>query len=146
MLIPRKTLEFFALMVQLLDNKSLSLLIRDSRSDGRLAMKIMKYHDVGDSKYRLIGLYTELMSIKMLTDERVTNYKIRAEKAISSLITVSENITDSLLIVMNLKSLPEDFKPFSAVATQQKEEWKFNEFKFALRNYKETEKCKKIEM
>ena len=46
---------------------------------------------------------------------------------------------------MILKGIPEYYKPFSTGVTQQKEEWKFSEFKFAIRSYEEIEKCRKIE-
>ena len=67
----------------------------------------------------------------MLTDESVT--EDRKSSIFSKYI---ENITDNPQIAMILRRLPEDFKPFSTVATLRKEEWKFSEFKSALRTYK----------
>ena len=40
-------------------DKSLSLIIRNARNGGRLAMKILRDHYVEDSKPKIIALYTE---------------------------------------------------------------------------------------
>ena len=45
---------------------------------------------MGTGKPRIISLYTELTSLKMGTDERVTDYAIRAETAANSLKQAGE--------------------------------------------------------
>ena len=60
-----KNANIFAELVQLLDDKSLSLIIRDAKDDGRAAIKILREHYLGSSKPRIITLYTELTSLKI---------------------------------------------------------------------------------
>ena len=59
--------------------------------------------------------------------------------------SADEIVSDSLLIAMVLKGLPEDYKTFSAIVSQRDEKedkMKFQEFKVALRSYEETEKSR----
>ena len=49
-------------------------------------------------------------------------------------------MTDSLLIAMVLKGLPEEYKPFVVVVTQSHKEQTFSEFKVALRSFEDTER------
>ena len=76
---------------------------------------------------------------------RVLRIVLRAETAAASLISADEIVSDSLLIAMVLKGLPEDYKTFSAIVSQRDEKedkMKFPEFKVALRSYEETEKSR----
>ena len=87
-------------------------------------------------------LYTELTSLAM-KDETVTEYVIRAEKAAFSLKSAGEQISDSLLIAMVLKGLPDRFKPFIVVITQGAGDQTFSSFKEQLRSFEETEAARK---
>ena len=136
-----KNADVFSELVQLLDDTSLSLIIRDAKDDGKKALKILRDHYIGASKPRIISLYTELTSLKMINTEGATEYMIRAETASASLKSAGETISDSLLIAMIIKGLPEDYKTFCTVVTQRKEPMSFSEFKIALRSCEETEKC-----
>ena len=136
-----KNAEAFAELVQCLDDRSLSLVLRDARDKGREALKILREHYLSKRKPRIIALYTELTSLKKNDNESVTDYVIRAETAATSLKTAGETISDSLLIAMVLKGLPLEFKPFSTVVTQKDTDQKFCEFKVALRSFEETEKA-----
>ena len=136
-----KNAKAFAELVQLLDDRSLALIIRDAKDDGRKALQILREYYLGKSKPRIISLYTELTSLKMNQDENVIDYIIRAETAATSLKTSGETISDSLLIAMLLKGLPNNYRTFSTVITQKDEHISFTEFKVALRSYEETEKC-----
>ena len=139
-----KNADAFAELVQCLDDRSLSLVIRDAKDDGRKALNILQEHYLGRGKPRIISLYTELTSLKMSEDECVTDYMIRAETAANSLKTAGETISDSLLITMVLKGLPSEFKTFSTVVTQKEKPMTFAEFKVALRSFEETEKCQQL--
>ena len=136
-----KNADIFAELVQLLDDTSLSLVIRDAKDKGKEALKILRDHYMGASKPRIISLWTELTSLKMATSEQVTSYMIRAETAAAALTTAGETVSDSLLIGMVLKGLPPEFKTFSTVINQRKDAMTFQEFKVALRSCEETEKC-----
>ncbi len=106
--------EVFAELVQCLDDRSINLIIRDARNDGRKAMKILQEHYRPKGKARVITLYTELTSLSKGT-ESVTDYIVKAESITAALREAEETISDSLLIAMILKGLPEEFKPFAVV-------------------------------
>ena len=98
-----KNAEVFAGLVQVLDDTSLSLIIRDAKDKGKEALKILREHYIGASKPCIISLYTELTSLKKSDTEDVTNYMIRAETASASLKAAGETISDSLLIAIHIK-------------------------------------------
>ena len=104
--------EAFAELIQFLDEKSLSLIMRDARDDGKKALEILMAHYAGSGKPRIISLYTELTYLIKHPNESVTDYVITAETASAALSSVGENVSDSLLIAMVLKGFPESFKPF----------------------------------
>ncbi|CAM1320678.1 Uncharacterised protein r2_g2903 [Pycnogonum litorale] len=135
-----KNCDAFAELIQYLDDRSLSLVIRDARDDGRKALKILRDHYLGNGKPRVIALYTELTSLVLGKDESITDYVIRAETAANSLKMAGESISDSLLIAMVLKGLTSTYKTFSAIITHQDKVSTFCDFKSALRSYDEGEK------
>jgi len=138
-----KNIDAFAQLIQCLDDRSLSLVKRDARDDGRKALQILRNHYMGKSKPRVLALYTELTSLQKGHDESVTDYVLRAETEAASLKSAGEPVSDSLLIAMVLKGLPAEYKTFSAIVSQRDEKddkIKFNEFKTALRSFEETEK------
>ena len=72
-------------------------------------------------------------------DENVTDYMLRAETAATSLKSVGEQISDSLLIAKIIKGLPsEEYKPFSTVVTQKDKDISFSEFSPKLRSNTES--------
>ena len=132
-------------LVQLLDDRSLSLIIRDAKHDGKRAIEILRGHYLGKGMPRVLNLYTQLTTLKMTENENVTDYMVRAETAATLLKAASENISDSLLIAMVLKGLPPEFKMFRAVIGQKKT-LTFSQFKTELRAFEESEKpCKQQE-
>ncbi len=133
--------EAYAELIQFLDDTSLNLIMRDARNDGRKALCILRNHYVSRSKPRVITLYTELTSLLKVHDESITEYILRAETAASALKASGETVSDSLLIAMCLKGLPEEYKSFTIVISQKDHsQLTFSEFKTHLRNFEETEK------
>ncbi|XP_061748966.1 uncharacterized protein LOC133547165 [Nerophis ophidion] len=137
---PEKNAECFAELIQFLDDKSLSLVMRDAADDGRKALQILRRHYASDGKPRIISLYNELCSLKKNSEETITDYIIRAEKIVTSLRNTKQVISDELSIAMVLRGLPEPYKPFVIHMTQSNDEVTFVEFKSKLRSYEETEK------
>ena len=132
----------FAELIQFLDERSLSLVIREAKDDGRKAFKILREFYAGSSKPRVITLYNQLTTLIKRESESVTDYMIRAEKAASALRSADEQVSDALLIAMTLKGLPDEYKAFVAITTQSETVDTFQKFKQALRNFDETEKAR----
>ena len=63
--------------------------------------------------------------------ETITDYVIRAETAAISLTTVGEVISDSLLMAMCLKGLPNKYNSFATVIKQKDDKMDFVKFKSA---------------
>ena len=61
-------------MIQFLDNKRLSLVMRDAADDGKKALKILQEYYASQSKTRIIIHYTELTSLEMAAREIITKY------------------------------------------------------------------------
>lgn len=137
-----KNAEAYATLVLCLDDRSLSLIMRDCVDDGRKALRVLREHYRPKGKPRIISLYTELTLLKKSDGEPITDYVLRAEYASSALDNAGEKVSDRLLIAMFMKGLPEGFKPFAAVIMQKDKELNFQEFKVALRNFDETEQAR----
>ena len=131
--------EVFAELVQLLDDRSLSLIIREAKDKGNEAIQILRQHYLGKSKPRIISLYTELTSLKLGSEETVTDYIIKAEKTSTYLKNAGETIGDGLLVAMLMKGLPNEYRTFCTVITQREKIVTFSEFKNALRSFEESE-------
>ena len=127
-------------LVQCLDDRSLSLVIRDARDDGRKALEILRQHYQGKGKPRVIALYTELTSLKKRENESAVDYMLRAEKSATALRHAEEVISDALLIAMVLKGLPNEYNTFAKVIFQREKQMTFAEFKSALRSHEESAK------
>ena len=128
----------YAELIQYLDDRSLSLVMRDGKDDGRKSLKILREHYIGSGKPRIIVLYTTLTTLQKDMKESIIDYVIRAETASNSLKEAGEVISDSLLISMVLKGLPTDYKSFVVLITQSDKVLTFQEFKRSLRNFEET--------
>lgn len=135
-----KLAEAFAELIQFLDDRSLMLVMRDCKDNGRKALEVLREHYQSSGKPRVMSLYAELSGLQLREEESITDYMIRGETAATSLKTAGENITDSLLVAMILKGLPPEFKTFATVVTQRDTELSFSEFKVALRSFEESEK------
>ena len=136
-----KNAEAYSELVQFLDNRSLGLIMRDAKNDGRKAMKILRSHYAGSGKPRVILLYTQLCSLRKSKGEDVTDYIIRAETIAASLKSTGAQVDDAFLIAIVLKGLPNEYHTFSLLITQSEKEMTFQEFKVSLRNFEENEKA-----
>ena len=132
-------------IVQVLDDTSLSLVMREAPYNGRKALQILREHYKSSSKPKIIALYTELTTMCKSEAETCTDFTIRAETAAALLKNAGETISDGLLTAMVLKGLPQDYLPFVTVATQKEEDANFSKFKTALKSFEETQKAGKNE-
>ena len=98
-----KNASVFTGLVQLLDDRILFLMIRDAK--GKESIEILREYFLGKSKPRVISTYTELTSLKLVNEESVTDYIIRAEKISIFFQNAGEVISDSLLVAMIMKGL-----------------------------------------
>ena len=131
-------------LIQILDDHSLGLVMSVAVDNGYRALQILREHYAGRSKPRIITLYHQLTNLRKKEGENVTDFIIRAESEATALKTANENESDALLFAMVLKGLPEEYTPFITLVSQSEEHQNFQQFKGALRNYKETEKTRKI--
>ena len=88
-------------------------------------------------KPKVIFLYTEQTSLRRLESGSITDYIIRTENISNALKEAGEVISDGLLMI--LRGLPPNFKPFTTVISQKKKVLTFSEFKVCVRSYEETE-------
>ena len=135
--------EVFATLVQFLDDKSINLIIRDAKNNGREALRILREHYIGSTKPRIIAMYCELTSLSLSQNETVTEYLIRAENYVARLKEAGESVSESLLIAMIVKGLPETYKSFSTLVMQKDvDKMGLPKFKSALKNFDENEKAR----
>ncbi|KAI5621190.1 hypothetical protein C0J50_19125 [Silurus asotus] len=87
----KKNADAYAELILLLDDKSLSLFMRDAPNDGRKALEILRGYYAGKGKPRIISFYTMLTSLQKANDESVMDYIIRAETAITALRNAVQN-------------------------------------------------------
>ncbi|XP_066928169.1 uncharacterized protein [Clytia hemisphaerica] len=133
----------FAELIQVLDERSISLIMRDARDDGRKAFQILREHYAGSGKPRIITLYTQLTSLKKKPNETITDYVLRAESAANALRMSKETVSDGLLVAMVVKGLPDEYQSFIAVTTQSEEIIQdFQKFKQTLKNFEDTENAR----
>ena len=135
----------YAELAQVLDARSLQLIMTDASNDGRTALAILRKHYQSTEKPRVLSLYEELTTLRMQDNEDTTDYLIRAETAVTGLRAAKETITDNLIIAMILKGLPEAYKPFVVVHTQLDKVKTLAEFKAALSTYANAEALRGLE-
>src|SRR6218665_2937240 len=68
--------ESFAELIQCLDDRSLSLVIRDAKDNGKKALEILREHYLGKSKPTIISLYTELKTLPNSENAKVKDYML----------------------------------------------------------------------
>ena len=129
--------EAYSELVQVLDSRSLNLIMRDAQNDGREALKILREHYAGRSKQRIVSLYKSLCNLKKEDNTELTDYIIKAESAAAALRMAGEVVSDGLLQSMVLNGLPNSYNGFEDIITQREKVMTFADFKVAIRNYEE---------
>ena len=129
----------FAELIQFLDERSLSLVMRDACDDGREAFRILREHYAGSRKPRIITLYNQLTTLQKRDSETMTDYILRVDTDANALKTAGEIVSDALLVAMVLKGLPDDYRAFVAVINQSDTVQNFQKFKQALKKLRRKE-------
>ena len=83
--IPADNSLVYAESVQLLDDKSLQLILNEAKNDANLAICILRKQYKSSETSRVISLYSDLTNLKMARSEDVTDYLIRAENIFTDL-------------------------------------------------------------
>ena len=109
-----------------MDDKCLNLIIRDAPDKSRESFRILKNHYLGNSKPRILSLYTELISLKIGSSEAVTEYILRAETEASRV----------------LRGLPETKKAFSTIMRNTNDKMEFSKFMISFRSYEDNEEAR----
>ena len=135
-----RNVEAYYELTQFLDDKSLSLIMREASDNGRETLRILRDHYAGKGKPRIISLYTKLTSLRKEQNEGVADYIIRTEATVTALRNAGETLSDGLIIAMVLKGLPRTFNVFSIYVTHSSKELTFSEFKNQLRSFENTDK------
>ncbi len=133
----QKNEEAYAALVQVIDDVSLSIVMRDAKNDGRAALRKLKEHYCGSGKQRILSMYSKLTSLHMAEGETTTDYVLKAEAAWTSLADAGEKLSEGLIIAMLLKGLPETFKAFEVYITQSEKEYSLADFRKALREFED---------
>ena len=66
----------------------------------------------------IVTRFNQLTTLKKSDTEKMTDFILRAETAANTLRSVDEAVSDSLLVAMVLKGLPNNYQYFFAVITQ----------------------------
>ena len=76
-----KNAEAYAELSLSIDDRSLSMILRDAKNEGRKSLQILRTHYLSTSETRVIGLYTELTKLTKNENESLTDYVLRGETA-----------------------------------------------------------------
>ena len=71
-----KNTTVFTEVIQYLDDKSLSLVMRDAQDNVKKALTILKEDYLSKGNSKVISLYTELTALKRLESKSITDYII----------------------------------------------------------------------
>lgn len=107
-----KNEEILSQLIEILDERSLALIMRDANDNGQKVIQILRERYMGQEKPKIIVIYKELLMLTKEQEEDLTDYILCAEKAVAALRNSSEVIWDSLLIPMLLKDLLACFNTF----------------------------------
>ena len=92
-------------LVQLLDEKNLSMIMKDATDSGLEALPILRSHYKGSGKPRVLTLYSNLCNLRK-GSESLTEYVSKAERLATNLKSCGETVLDYLLIAMVSRGLP----------------------------------------
>ena len=109
--------------------------MHDAKDHAREALRITRARYAGSGNPRIISLYYQLTTLKKSHSESISDYIIWAENTVTALNAADKAVSDSLLVVIVLKGLPEDYTSFVAVITQQERIHNFQKFKQLFRNF-----------
>ena len=115
----RQSGEVYAELIQLLDDRSIALVLYDAVDKGKEVLDILRNYYLGASKPRVISLYKKLTALKSNSEEELIDYIIRAEAALAALKKAGEDVSENMVITMVPNGLPSTYDTFSTVVEQR---------------------------
>ena len=115
-------------LVMAFDGELLNLFYNEAKKDGKKSLQILKDHFEGTKETKLINTLTQLMDIKLESNETLLQFTYRAKSLKKILDENSVKIDDMAYIVIVLRGLPEKFNLFKTVLKQVKPYPKLTDF------------------
>ena len=117
-----KSKQVYGELIQLLDNRSITLIPRDAVDQGKKALEILRNGYLGASKPRVTSLYKKLSILQLSGDELLLDYIIRAKAVAAALKKEGEGVSKSMIMAIVLSGLPQTYDTFSTVVEHWKKE------------------------
>ena len=102
-------------MIQLLNDKSIALILRDAVDQSKEALEILRNYYLGASKPKVISFSEKLSTLQLSGDEQLLDYIIRAEAVAAALKKAGEIVSESMIMAMVLSGFPPTYDTFSTV-------------------------------
>ena len=83
--------------------------MNDATGNGREALRILRSHYKGSEKPRILTLYSNLCNLRKGSESLTEYVSIKAERLATNLKSFGETGSNSFLIVMVLRGLPEAY-------------------------------------
>ncbi len=103
-----KNEQAYSEIVQHIDNRSLSLVMREAADDGQKALEILREHYAGAGESRIMSLYATISTLQMKSSENLTDL-------------TGEEVKERCLMSMIANGLPQQYKPFVIAMNTTKE-------------------------
>ena len=81
-----KNSDVYAELIQLLNDRSLALIMRDAKDDGKKDLQLLKEHYMSQGKLKVIALYAELTTLEKGREESTTDYDVIHAEAAAGVI------------------------------------------------------------
>ena len=133
----------WAELVQCLDKRSVMMLKSECKGKGPQAWKVLNAHFSSTETPRLMNLLERFTSLSLKSGEQMVDYLIRAEELSQSIEQAGEKVSESLLISIVLKGLPNSFDYFKTVHDFSTTKASFSDVKKALKNFANSQELKR---
>jgi len=122
----------YAYLVSKIPLKAIDMINEEATDNCREALKILRKHYKGSSRFHKMQLMCNLTSLEMKHNESAHEYVLRAEKSRMKLKGLGEYISDTLLIHFMVNGLPKNkgFETFTTMlCSVDFPEWNMEKFR-----------------